>query len=102
MKGPVIYYPIAEMYANLDGRIETIKTAKDLFDSIQEDLSADLNVELDFAGIKSIKPLWIKRGIGQISPEIRNKHIRILNMNSALKKNLKKLLGDTDQLEAAT
>jgi len=100
MKGPVIYYPIAEMYGE---QINTSKSAIEFKISILEDLDTDLKVELDFIGVKTIKPLWISKSLGSIVKEKGMEffidNIRMINYIPELRKGFRKIIGDVLESE---
>lgn len=89
MKGPVIYYPIQEMYGT---NLSSTKVANDLRISILEEISVGLNIEIDMKDVRSITNGWSKKAFGIIvknnGEEFFNSHIRIINMNKSVKKTL--------------
>ena len=100
MKGPVIYYPIAEMYGtDLGG----VKSAKELRESILEDIDAGLKVELDFKDVRTTGAAWVRNSLGVIvkdnGEEFFRANIRLINYNQ-VRKFILKGIGDFLEYEA--
>lgn len=89
MNGPVIYYPIKEMYGT---DLSSTKLSFELYNSIIEDLDLGMKIEIDFKNVRSVSCGWLRNCIGLI---VKNKgekffrdNIRIINMNKNIKLNL--------------
>lgn len=95
MKGPVIYYPIREMYGS---DLSSTKLSTELRKDILEQIEFGFNVEIDFDKVRSISNGWARNLIGFIAKEqgedfVKN-HIGILNMNKSVKRTLLEGIGD--------
>lgn len=95
MKGPVIYYPIQEMYGS---DLSSTKVATELRQDILEQIDLGFNVEIDFDRVRRVSNGWARNLIGAIAKEqgedfVKN-HISILNMNKSVKKTLLEGVGD--------
>lgn len=94
MKGPVIYYPIAEMFGT---DIGGVKSAKEFRESILEDIDAGLKVELDFQDVRTVGSAWIRNCLGKIVTDKGNEffidNIRVIN-HEKIRKQLLKVIGE--------
>lgn len=95
MKGPVIYYPVQEMYGS---DLSSTKVATELRKDVLEQIELGFNVEIDFDKVRSISNGWARNLIGVIAKEqgedfVRN-HISILNMSKGVRRTLLEGVGD--------
>lgn len=94
MKGPVIYYPIQEMYGT---DLSSTKKANELRESMLEEIGVGLNVEIDMKDVRSITNGWANKAFGVIvkeeGEEFFKNHIRIINMNKRIKTTLVEGIG---------
>lgn len=91
MKGPVIYYPIQEMYgSNLSNKASSCE----LKDSIIEDFKCEMNVEIDFKDVNTATNVWLKKALEPIIKDnsLRS-HISFINMTKSIEKIIFKLVG---------
>lgn len=89
MKGPLIYYEINHMYGT---DLSSVKKATELRQSILDDINLGFNVEIDFAGVRSLSGGWIKNVFGQIikkeGEEFFKNHILVSNASKSVKKSI--------------
>lgn len=95
MKGPVIYYPIQEMYGT---DLSSTKLAYELHKDILQQIDFGFNTEIDFKDVRSITNGWARNLIGIIAKDkgedfVKN-HIKIINMNKNVRKTLLDGVGD--------
>jgi len=89
MKGPIIYYEIKELY----GRdLSSTKKATELRQDILEQINLNFNVEVDFAGVRSVSGGWARNAFGLIvkskGEEFFKNHILISNMSKGVRTTL--------------
>jgi len=89
MKGPIIYYEIKELY----GRdLSSTKKATELRQDILEQINLNFNVEVDFAGVRSVSGGWARNAFGLIvknkGEEFFKNHISISNMSKGVRTTL--------------
>lgn len=96
MNGPVVYYPLVEMYG---AKLDSITKAKELCEYILDEIDAGLNVELDFKEIEAASKTWVDNSLKHI---VKNKgadffqnHIRIINDSRNVRNSLKRNLGES-------
>jgi len=89
MKGPIIYYEIKELYGQ---HLSSTKKATELRQDILEQINLNFNVEVDFAGVRSISSGWARNAFGLIvkskGEEFFKNHILISNMSKGVRKTL--------------
>ena len=89
MKGPIIYYEIKELYGQ---HLSSTKKATELRQDILEQINLNFNVEVDFAGVRSISSGWARNALGLIvkskGEEFFKNHILISNMSKGVRKTL--------------
>lgn len=95
MKGPVIYYPIQEMYGT---DLSSTKKANELRENMLEEINVGLNIEVDMKDVRSITNGWANKSFGIIikdnGEDFFKNHIRIINMNKNVKKTLVEGIGE--------
>lgn len=95
MKGPLIYYPIQEMYGT---DLSSTKLSSELRKSILEEIDLGFNVELDFKDVRSITNGWARNLIGLIvkdkGEEFIKNHILIINIKKSVRTTLLKGIMD--------
>ena len=98
MTGPIIYFPIREMYGT---DLSSTKLAYELHKDILEQIDLGFNVELDFKDVRSITNGWARNVIGVIAKtkgkDFVKNHILINNMTKSVRKTM--LEGIEDILE---
>jgi len=86
MKGPIIYYEIKELYGQ---HLSSTKKATELRQDILEQINLNFNVEVDFAGVRSISSGWARNAFGLIvknkGEEFFKSHILISNMGKGVR-----------------
>jgi hypothetical protein len=89
MKGPIIYYEIKELYGQ---HLSSTKKATELRQDILEQIDLNFNVEVDFAGVRSISSGWARNAFGLIvkskGEEFFKNHILISNISKGVRKTL--------------
>jgi len=89
MKGPIIYYEIKELCGQ---HLSSTKKATELRQDILEQINLNFNVEVDFAGVRSISSGWARNAFGLIvkskGEEFFKNHILISNMSKGVRKTL--------------
>jgi len=89
MKGPIIYYEIKELYGQ---HLSSTKKATELRQDILEQINLNFNVEVDFAGVRSISSGWSRNAFGLIvkskGEEFFKNHILISNMSKGVRTTL--------------
>ena len=95
MTGPLIYYPIREMYGT---DLSSTKLAYELHKDVLEQIDLGFNVELDFKDVRSITNGWARNLIGLIAKEkgedfVKN-HILVNNMSKRVRKTMLEGIGD--------
>lgn len=98
MSGPIIYFPIREMYGT---DLSSTKLAYELHKDILEQIDLGFNVELDFKDVRSITNGWGRNVIGIIAKtkgeDFVKNHILVNNMSKSVRKTM--LEGIEDILE---
>ena len=96
MKGPLIYYEINHMYG---ANLSSTKRAGELYRSILDDINLGFNVEIDFAGVRSLSGNWAKNVFGHIikkkGEEFFKNHILVTNTSKGIKKSIVDGIGKT-------
>ena len=86
MKGPLIYYEIKDLYGT---DLSSTKLASELRTLVLEDIDLGFNVEIDFAGVRSVSNRWFKNAFGIIiknkGAEFFKKHILLSNADKLFK-----------------
>ena len=95
MTGPIIYFPIREMYGT---DLSSTKLAYELHKDVLEQIDLGFNVELDFKDVRSITNGWARNLIGLIAKEkgedfVKN-HILVNNMSKRVRKTMLEGIGD--------
>ena len=95
MTGPIIYFPIQEMYGS---DLSSTKLAYELHKDVLEQIDLGFNVELDFKDVRSITNGWARNLIGLIAKEkgedfVKN-HILISNISKSVRKTILEGIGD--------
>jgi len=95
MKGPLIYYPIQEMYG---ADLSSTKKASELREDILEQIDLGFNVEIDFEKVRSISNGWARNFLGIILKKqgedfIKN-HMLVINMSRSIRKSMLEGVGD--------
>jgi hypothetical protein len=89
MKGPLIYYEIKDMYGS---DLSSTKLATELRKSILEEIDLGFNVEVDFAGVRSLSGGWTRNSFGVIvkekGEEFFKNHILLSNMSKGVRKSV--------------
>lgn len=95
MKGPLIYYEIQDMYGS---DLSSTKLATELRKSILEEIDLGFNVEVDFAGVRSLTNGWTRNAFGIIVKEKGEKffknHILLSNMSRGVRKSVLEGIGE--------
>ena len=95
MKGPFIYYPIKEMCGT---DLSSTKLAKELGNSMLDELSLDLNIHIDFKDVRSISNGWARNSLGLIvkkkGEDYFKNHIMITNMSKGVRKTILEGIGE--------
>lgn len=95
MKGPLIYYEIQDLYGT---DLSSTKLASELRTLILEDIDLGFNVEVDFAGVRSVSNGWARNALGLIVRDKGDKffkdHILISNLNKSVRKSILEGVGE--------
>jgi hypothetical protein len=96
MKGPLIYYEIKDMYGS---DLSSAKLATELRKSILDEIDLGFNVEIDFAGVRSLSNGWTRNAFGVIVKEkgedLFKNHILLSNMSKGVRKSVLEGTGKT-------
>ena len=95
MKGPLIYYEIKELYGQ---HLSSTKKATELRKDILEQIDLNFNVEVDFAGVRSISSGWARNAFGFIvknkGEEFFKNHILMSNMTKGVRATVLEGIGE--------
>lgn len=89
MKGPLIYYPIAEMYGT---DLSSTKLSSELRSLILEEIDLGFNVEIDLKNVRTLTNGWVRNAFGLIIKdkgyEFFKQHIQIINMSQNIRQSI--------------
>lgn len=95
MKGPLIYYEIKHMYGT---DLSSTKLATELRKSVLEEIELGFNVEVDFAGVRSLSNGWTRNAFGVIVKEkgedFFKNHILLSNMSKGVRTSILEGIGE--------
>lgn len=95
MKGPLIYYEIKEMYGT---DLSSTKLSSELRQSILDEIDLGFNVEVDFAGVRSLTNGWTRNAFGVIvktkGEQFFKDHILLSNMSKGVRKTVLEGIGE--------
>jgi hypothetical protein len=95
VKGPLIYYEIKEMYGT---DLSSTKLSTELRQSILDEIDLGFNVEVDFAGVRSLSSGWTRNAFGVIVKTKGEKffkdHILLSNMSKGVRQTVLEGIGE--------